>query len=262
MVAFSGKVFKVRPGVGGPGTHIGRRLREVRESAGWTQVALADRLGLHQSALSRLEKQSDILVSTLRGYIEGLGATLRIDANFNELSERITQFEEAPFEGQTSDDQFVLPIIGEDHFIPRRDVVFSIKPQYSQPILDGTKTVELRRRFPTDVPGGTIALIYSTSPVRALTGIAEIAGVVKQSPSDLWTSFEQQACIARKDFDRYFAGVESACAIKLRRARPLRRSLTLAELRERFSFEPPQSFLYAKPELRQALSYECSEVSD
>ena len=262
MATFSGKVFEVRPGGGETGTHIGRRLREVRESAGWTQISLAERLGLHQSALSRLEKQSDILVSTLRDYIEGLGATLRIDANFDHPGERVAQFAEAPFEGQTSDDQFVLPIIGEDHFIPRRDVVFSIKPQYSQPILEGLKTVELRRRFPTDVPVGTIALIYSTSPTRALTGIAEIAGVVKKSPSEIWTTFKKEACITREDFDVYFAGVESACAIKLRRARPLRRPLQLAELRERFNFEPPQSFLFAKPQLRQALSYECSEVSD
>ena len=262
MATFSGKVFEVRPGARDAGTHIGRRLREVRESAGWTQISLAERLGLHQSALSRLEKQSDILVSTLRDYIEGLGATLRIDANFNDPHERVTRFEEAPFEGQTSDDQFVLPIIGEDRFVPKRDVVFSIRPQYSQPIVEGVKTVELRRRFPVDVPVGTIALIYSTSPTRALTGIAEIGGVVKASPSEIWASFEKEACIDRKDFDAYFAGVESACAIKLRRARPLRRSLHLAELRERFNFEPPQSFLYAKPQLRQALNYECSEIPD
>jgi len=261
MVGFAGKIFEARSFKAEGGAHIGKRLRDIRERAGLTQVKLAERLGMHQSSLSRIESQSDVLVSTLRGYIEGLGAKLRIDARFENPSGRISQFEEAGVAfGETDENQLCLPIFGDDIFPISRDVVFSVKPQYSEKIQDGSKTVELRRRFPVSVPAGTVALIYSTSPMQALTGIAEIEGVIKCSPDDIWQNFSHQTCVARADFESYFAGVDRGFAIKLRRARPLRRAVDLAELRGRFSFEPPQSFLYAKPQLRKALCYECSDI--
>ena len=97
--------------------------------------------------------------------------------------------------------------------------------------------------------------------MRALTGIAEIEDVVKQSPDDMWNQFSAEACVTRTEFDTYFEGLDSGFAIKLRGARPLRRPLPLAELRNRFSFKPPQSFVYAQPLLRTALSHECSDLS-
>ena len=62
------------------------------------------------------------------------------------------------------------------------------------------------------------------------------------------------------DFDAYFEGTKEGVAIKLRGARRLTKALELKELRERFSFAPPQSFIYAPPRLREALSNECSKL--
>lgn len=261
-MTFTGRVFEAHLARNGDRVgHIGERLKQVREHAQVTQTQLAERLGMHQSSLSRIERQADVLVSTLREYLGGLGATLRIDARFEDENLRISSFGVSPFDSEGADEnQLVLPIVGDDHYPARRDVVFSIKPQFAEPILDGRKTVELRRRFPIDVPNGTRALIYTSSPTRALTGFADIQGVVKQSPDALWESFADDACISRDDFDSYFSGSDFGFAIKLAKARPLRRPVELSELRDRFRFEPPQSFLYAKPQLRQALSYEFSEL--
>lgn len=262
MTYFTGKVFSARPAVDGDEQHVGRRLKAARKLAGLTQMELADRLGMQQSAIARIESQADIRVSILRQVIESLGGTLRIDARFKTTS-RIARLDEWDFAFQSvDDDQLTFPIVGEDYFPPQRDVVFSIKPQYSGKIEAGEKTIELRRRFPVDVPEGTVALIYSTSPMRALTGIAEIEKVIVDTPRTIWSTFSDKACIEKPDYDAYFSGVDRACAIKLRSARPLRRPLGLNELRERFSFEPPQSFLYAKPGLREALTYECAEIPD
>ena len=262
MTFYKGRVFEARPAVQGEiDAHVGQRLKKIREKAGFTQTQLAERLRMHQSSLSRIERQSDILVSTLRDYIEGLGATLRIDARFSNNSLRVFSFDENFFGNEAADEnQLLLPIVGDEHFPPRRDVVFSIKPHYAERILNGRKTIELRRRFPIDVPRGTTALIYTSSPTRALTGIAEIQSVVKLSPDAIWRTFAKDACVTREAFDLYFAGLEQGFAIRLARARPLRRHVDLSELRDRFCFEPPQSFLYAKPQLRQALSYEFSEL--
>lgn len=258
----AGKVFEAKAGEAAENdAHIGERLREIRKLAGLTQEQLAARLNIGQGALSGVEGRRDILVSTLRDYLSALGATVRIDARFDDASALVTSMREADFRFEAVDEnQLVLPILSEERFLPRRDVVFSIKPDYCEKIVTGAKTVELRRRFPMSVPVGTTALIYATSPTRALLGIAEIGLVHRRTPEDIWASFSDRACIARKDFDNYFDGVEHGYAIELKRARPLRRALELSELRDRFNFEPPQSFLYATQKMREALHYECSEV--
>jgi predicted transcriptional regulator len=257
-----GKVFEARLDEPSQGDeHIGARLREIRKLAGLTQAELAARLNIGQGALSRVESRKDILVSTLRDYLAALGATLRIDAQFVDAAGLVTSMSEAALHFDPIDEnQLLLPIIGDGIYPPRRDVVFSIKPEYCDAIIDGRKTVELRRRFPATAPVGTTAFIYATSPTRALLGMAEIGEVHCRAPQAIWDSFADRACITREDFDRYFDGAENGVAIELKRARRLRRPLDLSELRERFNFEPPQSYLYATPKMREALHYECSEI--
>jgi len=55
-----------------------RGLQELRKLAGFTQNDLAGLLGLPQSNISRLEKNSDMLLSTLRNYVEAVGGTLHL----------------------------------------------------------------------------------------------------------------------------------------------------------------------------------------
>jgi len=55
------------------------KLRQARQL---TQVALAERLDVPQAAISRMERRTDLLLSTLRGYIEGLGGKLELRAIF------------------------------------------------------------------------------------------------------------------------------------------------------------------------------------
>ncbi|MDR3798431.1 MAG: XRE family transcriptional regulator [Terracidiphilus sp.] len=60
------------------------KLRQARQQ---TQVAIAERLKVGQGAVSRMEKQSDFLLSTLREYVGALGGELELrvvfpDGNF------------------------------------------------------------------------------------------------------------------------------------------------------------------------------------
>ncbi len=59
-----------------------RTLRDLRQAHQLTQETLAECLGVGQESISRLEKRSDLLISTLRSYIEALGGHLRIIAEF------------------------------------------------------------------------------------------------------------------------------------------------------------------------------------
>jgi transcriptional regulator with XRE-family HTH domain len=145
-----GKVFEARLDVPSQGDeHIGARLREIRKLAGLTQADLAARLKIDQSALSRVEGRKDILVSTLREYLAALGASLQIDARFSDPAALVTCMREAAFHFHSGhESQLLLPIIGEAGHSLRRDVVFSIKPEYCEAIIRAEKPSSCAAGFP------------------------------------------------------------------------------------------------------------------
>ena len=53
-------------------------LKELRKRVGQTQDAMALALGVGQDTISRLEKRDDMLLSTLRHYVESLGGHLSL----------------------------------------------------------------------------------------------------------------------------------------------------------------------------------------
>ena len=57
-------------------------LRELRHARKLTQVRMAKTLGITQDSVSRLEKRSDLLLSTLRKTIEAMGGNLSLVAEF------------------------------------------------------------------------------------------------------------------------------------------------------------------------------------
>jgi len=57
-------------------------LRELRKARKLTQVRLAKTLKINQDSVSRLEKRSDLLLSTLRKAVEAMGGTLSLVAEF------------------------------------------------------------------------------------------------------------------------------------------------------------------------------------
>ena len=57
-------------------------LRDLRRALTLTQVRIAETLGIGQDSVSRLEKRSDLLLSTLRSYVEAMGGHLSLIAEF------------------------------------------------------------------------------------------------------------------------------------------------------------------------------------
>ncbi|BAB72561.1 helix-turn-helix domain-containing protein [Anabaena sp. FACHB-709] len=68
-------------------------LSELRESLGQTQGDVAKNMGVVQSALSKIEHQDDIQISTLSRYIKSLGGSLTIIACFPDQEVVISQFD-------------------------------------------------------------------------------------------------------------------------------------------------------------------------
>jgi DNA-binding XRE family transcriptional regulator len=68
-------------------------LSGIRVALQQSQAELASKLGVQQPAISKMERQTDLYLSTLRGYIVAMGGELEIVARFpNRAPVRITQF--------------------------------------------------------------------------------------------------------------------------------------------------------------------------
>lgn len=118
----------------------------------------------------------------------------------------------------------------------------SIRPQFANAILDGTKTVEFRKRaLAGDV---TRVMIYTTSPVQAVVGEFSVADQVVASPRVLWRRYARVAGIDRAAFFKYFEGTTDAVGILIDTVIQYETPRPLDEVNP--GSRPPQSFMYLR----------------
>jgi ribosome-binding protein aMBF1 (putative translation factor) len=67
-------------------------LHELRRARGISQEILAKNLHIKQPNVAKLEKRTDMYISTLRATIEAMGGTLDIVAHFPDGTVKITNF--------------------------------------------------------------------------------------------------------------------------------------------------------------------------
>jgi len=142
------------------------------------------------------------------------------------------------------------------------EIIISIRPEHVRNIMAGRKTVELRRRFPEGLAAGGLMLIYASSPEQALVGAACIENVRRMMPAGLWRSFKEQVCVPRDYFNAYFAGADEGFGVMLGRTVRFDEPIPVSELKERFSFSPPQSYRYVRGILIGLLKDERIQVPD
>ena len=132
-------------------------------------------------------------------------------------------------------------------------MLLSIQPPHVQRILDGIKTVELRRTRPAIHPGQPIA-IYSTSPVAAVVATCRVQRLEVGTPADIQATALTASGVNVQDFEDYFAGSRLAIAIHLYDVQPLRPHVTLSHLRSRRMYYPPQTWHFLdRPQLQALL---------
>ena len=69
-------------------------LNQLREARSLTQANLAGILGVNQGSVSKIEKRTDMYVSTLRSFIQAMGGQLQIKAVFPDGEVEIEQFKD------------------------------------------------------------------------------------------------------------------------------------------------------------------------
>jgi predicted transcriptional regulator len=120
-------------------------------------------------------------------------------------------------------------------------VLLSIKPEYAEKILNGTKRFEYRKALPRNAAVRTV-VIYATMPVGKVVGEFEVGGVLRERPDDLWKRTKNASGITREFFDVYFDGREHAMAIAVKSPKRYARPKRLEDVSG--SSTPPQSFQY------------------
>lgn len=69
-------------------------LDELRQARGLSQKMLAELLHVQQPSIAKLEKRTDMYLSTLRSHIEAMGGELEVVARFPEGMVKISNFSE------------------------------------------------------------------------------------------------------------------------------------------------------------------------
>jgi len=122
----------------------------------------------------------------------------------------------------------------------RSVVLLPIQPRYAEPILEGIKRVEFRKRvFRREV---SHVVVYSSSPVKQVVGFFEILGIDQDAPEHLWRRYSRVGGIEKEDYDRYFARTERGVAIRVGKVHVLQRPVPLDELEP--DLRAPQSYAY------------------
>jgi len=74
-------------------------LYELRRARGLSQQALANLLHVQQPAIAKLERRTDMYISTLRSHIEAMGGQLEIIAHFPDGAVKINNFADMDTQG-------------------------------------------------------------------------------------------------------------------------------------------------------------------
>jgi DNA-binding transcriptional regulator YiaG len=67
-------------------------LHELRKAQQMSQDTLAKALNINQAAVSKMERRTDMYISTLRNYIRAMGGELEIVATFPDCQVKIENF--------------------------------------------------------------------------------------------------------------------------------------------------------------------------
>jgi len=122
------------------------------------------------------------------------------------------------------------------------NILISVRHRHVLSMLNGSKTVEVRRR-PLRIQPGTRVWVYSKLPRGHVELVATVEKIAIGSPKDLWDSYRARIGITFAEFSSYLSGVSAACAILLKDIEPLDPALELSSLRRTSrNFHPPQFF--------------------
>ncbi|HEY5583243.1 MAG TPA: ASCH domain-containing protein [Ruminiclostridium sp.] len=120
-------------------------------------------------------------------------------------------------------------------------ILLSIKPEYVENILNGSKKYEFRKRIASKHIDTIV--IYSSSPKKKVVAEVKVMDTISMSPSALWEKTKKEAGISRTKFREYFRGCIMAHTYQLGEVKVYNEPKTLEDFNISHA---PQSFVYLK----------------
>ncbi len=121
------------------------------------------------------------------------------------------------------------------------NIILPIHPVHVENIFSGLKTIEVRRKIPNQLQEGSLVLIYSTAPIKRVTGKFTVTRIVKRDVERLWKTVKSDVCVSQAAFDKYFSGKPEGYGIFFSTVHQFSKPLSLSALGIK---RPPQSFQY------------------
>jgi predicted transcriptional regulator len=122
-----------------------------------------------------------------------------------------------------------------------KSVLLSIKPEFAEMILNGSKRFEFRRVLFKRLDVQKV-VIYASHPVKKIVGEFEVEEVLSFSTEILWQLTREGAGIKKEYFDRYFSGKATGHAIRVAKPKRYKKAQSLSATYP--VHRPPQSFMY------------------
>ena len=120
-------------------------------------------------------------------------------------------------------------------------IIISIHPKYVKEILNGVKKYEYRTKVSAKDIGKI--LIYETFPTKKVIGEAEVIGILKDTPENLWNETYKEGGISKKDYMLYFKNKKTAYAYRLGKITVYKEPIRIQELGFKCA---PQCFAYVR----------------
>lgn len=119
--------------------------------------------------------------------------------------------------------------------------LYSIKPQYSNLIFSGKKTIELRRKLPKTK--NKIIAVYETNPTKKVIGLCEVSNYYELPIKKIQT-FIKHARVEKEFLLNYYKNKKQFAAIEIVNYYKFKKPLALEEFSEERKVCAPQSFCY------------------
>ena len=119
------------------------------------------------------------------------------------------------------------------------DLILSIKPEYTEKILNWEKLYELRRLFTKKEVDKVI--IYESAPVSRVVGEFEIEEILCEPLDRLRNDTRDYSCVDKRFFDQYFEWKEKWYAIKIKNLKRYKEEKLISDYGMEY---PPQSYAF------------------
>lgn len=120
-------------------------------------------------------------------------------------------------------------------------VIMSIRPKYTQAIIDGDKLYEYRKSVPKKHDVKKV-YVYASKPIKGIVARFIIKRVICDTPQKVWELTHEHGGISEEEFFAYFRGKDEAYALQIEDV--LKFDVPIAPKTIFNGFTAPQNYVY------------------